>query len=57
MNDRAFRKPSSRAAVKAPVQGEQKMPAASEAMIRLQEKTGFAEKILADEKEDVWNDL
>jgi hypothetical protein len=33
------------------------MPAASWAMIKLQEKSGFAEKILADEKEKVWNDL
>jgi len=57
MNDRAFRKPSSMVAVKEPVQEDQKMPAASEAMTNLQENTGFAKHVLADEKEDAWNDL
>ena len=44
-------------AVKEPVQEDQKMPAASEAMTKLQENTGFAKHVLADEKEDAWNDL
>lgn len=40
-----------------PVKEKKKISAESEAMIKLQEKTGFATQVLADEKEDVWNEL
>jgi len=40
-----------------PVRKEKKILAESEAMIKLQEKTAFANQVLADEKEDVWNEL
>jgi len=33
------------------------MSATSEAMLNLQEQTGFAKHVLEDENEDVWNDL
>ena len=36
---------------------EKTLSADSEATIKLQEKSGFATHVLADEKEDVWNDL
>lgn len=37
--------------------GRKKMSATSEAMLNLQEQTGFAKHVLEDENEDVWNDL
>ena len=40
-----------------PLKEEQKMSLESRAIIKLQEKTGFAAHVLADEKEDVWNEL
>ena len=40
-----------------PLKREKTLSADSEAIIKLQEKTGFAMNILADEKEDVWNEL
>lgn len=40
-----------------PLNEEKKMSAESEAIIKIQEKTGFAAHVLADEKEDVWNEL
>jgi hypothetical protein len=40
-----------------PAEKEKKISADSEAMIKLQEKTDFANQVLADETEDVWNDL
>ena len=40
-----------------PLKEEKQMSAESEAIIKLQEKTGFSAYVLADEKEDVWNDL
>ena len=40
-----------------PLKEEKQMSAESEAIIKLQEKTGFAAYVLADEKEDVWNEL
>ena len=36
---------------------EKKISIESKAVIKLQEKTGFAAHVLADEKEDVWNEL
>ncbi len=36
---------------------EKTLSADSKAIIKLQEKTGFAAHVLADEKEDVWNEL
>jgi hypothetical protein len=33
------------------------LAADSEAVMKLQEKTGFAMNVLASEKEDVWNDI
>lgn len=36
---------------------KKKISAESKAMIKLQEKTGFVTQVLADEKEDVWNEL
>jgi len=40
-----------------PAKKEKKISADSEAMIKLQEKSGFVNQVLADEKEDVWNEL
>ena len=40
-----------------PVREEQKMTATSETLLKLQEQTGFAKHVLADEAEDIWNDL
>jgi len=40
-----------------PLKQEKILSADSEAVIKLQEKTGFAMDILSDEKEDVWNEL
>ena len=40
-----------------PLKREKTFSADSEAIIKLQEKTGFAMNVLADEKEDVWNEL
>ena len=40
-----------------PLKEEKKISAESDAVIKLQEKTGFATHVLADEKEDVWNEL
>ena len=40
-----------------PLKQEKTLSANSEAIIKLQEKTGFAMNILSDEKEDVWNEL
>ena len=40
-----------------PLKEEKKISVESMAVIKLQEKTGFAAHILADEKEDVWNEL
>lgn len=40
-----------------PLKREKTLSADSEAIIKLQEKTGFAMNVLADEKEDVWNEL
>ena len=40
-----------------PLNREKTLSADSEAIIKLQEKTGFAMNVLADEKEDVWNEL
>jgi len=40
-----------------PIREEKKMSATSEAMLNLQEQTGFAQHVLGDENEDVWNDL
>jgi len=40
-----------------PLKEEKKISAESEAIMKLQEKTGFAAHVLADEKEDVWNEL
>lgn len=39
------------------IKEEKTISAESEAMIKLQGKTGFATKIPADQKEDVWNEL
>jgi len=39
------------------MQGAQEMPAATGAMTKLQENTGFARQVLAAQKEDVWNDV
>ena len=40
-----------------PIAQEKTLSADSESIMRLQEKTGFAMNVLADEKEDVWNEL
>ena len=40
-----------------PLREENKMSATSETMLKLQEQSGFATHVLADENEDVWNDL
>lgn len=40
-----------------PLKREKTLSADSEAIIKLQEKTGFAMNVLSDEKEDVWNEL
>ena len=40
-----------------PIREEKKMSATSEAMLNLQEQTGFAKHVLGNENEDVWNDL
>lgn len=40
-----------------PLKKERMMSATSEAIIKLQEQTGFAKHVLADEKVDVWNEL
>ena len=40
-----------------PAKKEKKISAESKAMIKLQENTGFVTQVLADEKEDVWNEL
>jgi len=40
-----------------PLKREKTLSADSKAIIKLQEKTGFAMNVLADEKEDVWNEL
>ena len=40
-----------------PLKRKKTLSADSEAIIKLQEKTGFAMNVLADEKEDVWNEL
>ena len=40
-----------------PIMKAKKTITESEAMMKLQEKTAFVNKVLADEKEDVWNDL
>ena len=40
-----------------PLKREKTLSADSEAIIKLQEKTGVAMNVLADEKEDVWNEL
>ncbi len=40
-----------------PLKREKTLSADSEAIIKLQEKTGFTMNVLADEKEDVWNEL
>ena len=40
-----------------PVKEEKKISAESKATIKFQEKTGFATQVLADEKEDIWNEL
>jgi len=34
-----------------------KLKAASEAMMTLQQESGFSTEILSDEKEDVWNNV
>jgi len=36
---------------------EKTLSAGSEAIIKLQEKTGFVEHVLTDANEDVWNEL
>lgn len=36
---------------------EEKISVESKTVIKLQEKVGFAVHVLADEKEDVWNEL
>ncbi|MBN1548306.1 MAG: hypothetical protein JW902_16775 [Syntrophaceae bacterium] len=40
-----------------PIEQEKTSSTDSESIMRLQEKTGFAMNVLADEKEDVWNEL
>ncbi|RZB29778.1 MAG: hypothetical protein SRB1_02058 [Desulfobacteraceae bacterium Eth-SRB1] len=40
-----------------PLKREKILSTDSEAIMKLQEKTGFAMNVLADEKEDVWNEL
>ena len=40
-----------------PIAPEKTLSADSESIMRLQGKTGFAMNVLADEKEDVWNEL
>jgi len=40
-----------------PLKREKTLSADSEAIIKLQEKTGFVMNVLSDEKEDVWNEL
>ncbi len=40
-----------------PLKRKKTLSADSEAIIKLQEKTGFVMNVLADEKEDVWNEL
>lgn len=40
-----------------PAKKEKKISSESKAMIKLQEKTGFVTQVLANEKEDVWNEL
>ena len=40
-----------------PLKEEKKLSVETEAILNLQEKTGFTVHILADEKEDVWNEL
>ena len=40
-----------------PMKQEKTLSAGSEAIIKLQEKTGFAMNVLANEKEDIWNEL
>ena len=40
-----------------PLKKENKFSIESEGILKFQEKTGFTAHILADEKEDVWNEL
>lgn len=40
-----------------PAKKEKEISAESKVMIKLQEKTGFVTQMLADETEDVWNEL
>jgi hypothetical protein len=40
-----------------PAQKENQKSADIEALIKLQEQSGFARRVLGDEKEDVWNNV